>query len=1173
MLVRNKGKWVVVACVLALLIFVGVGTTCISSTHAYAEETKVEISVVQSASQTTEINMIGSTETFTGETYIPHPEYFLANPRHAKNTTSDNPVGTCTTVAMQMVMGYHNYYTDRRLIPQKTEDGKEFLCKDYGDPETNPAIDMSHKSDNSGLGCAEIGTEDAFFYELFRLNRFADDTPFGQAIGFVAAGATDFVGMYASEIADSVTIASSFSPMEHAMEEIDAGRPIILGIQPLGNPADSFHVMVAYGYATLNGELGFIVHKGWYTADRQIWVPASQFWCDIRMSVGHEHTIIDTKENWPESKPDKPVTPTHRKIKCDVCGYHGVDPLYETNPVGDTITALRYPMAEVEIPSVLDNKKIITIGNSAFAESDIHKIKLTTNIVDIESNAFADCRQLTEITSFGNVRTIGMQAFKNCTALTNVTLPSTVVSVGVGAFTGCDNINLTVSSNNRNYSAQNNILYNKNKTELVQAYNRDIDLTILPSVRTIAPYAFLDNRFIETVRIDGVSDIGEQAFAGCVNLYAVFCKSVEPPTVGQDIFMGLTLDKNFAIYVPYRVQEVYKAAFGSYAEFVKSYPVEVQLISDGVIVERLNWYDGMIIEGLPQPSQTGKTFGGWYDSAGKAYQNGDILSCQDILLILTADWTANTYKVTLDPDGGEVSSEDIFVPYGSEFILPIPTKDGNVFEGWQDENEELITTENGEGFQAWNRAENTSLKAKWRVKSYKIRIEGNGYITWLGTDGLSDDECSIHYNDVIDLINLVPTFKKSTQGHKTGHIFDHFEYENETITWPTVPDLWADGTIVDITPCWVKEKYILYFNTQCEIEIAKIEVEYGAEINLPRPTRTGYIFCEWFDENNPFRYKYMPDLSGYEQTNGSRMLTADWALVTYTVIYHANGGAGTMASTIHYYNQEQALRKNTFTKRGHEFIGWATSDKGSVVYTDEKTVVNLTLVHGSTVELYAVWKACRYNIIYKNLMPDIEIYDTTYTYGYGLSQMPILYRYDKMTHAHDKVEPFYGWYTSNAFTTRVTSISATSIGDVTVYAKYEYRLGSRSLLGEHKVTDGKIENQPSLDIRILMSQYYDQVRAASLNKIKLNITINLWEVNDGYQLLKLYAGSSEAWSTQIEHGGSGVNKTAHTYTFTVELDVSKYSATDTLVLRLSADGFGLDTWKFDRLTVETYFAN
>lgn len=67
--------------------------------------------------------------------YIENANYFLANPYHHENSKSvgDHPFGTCTTVAHQLLVGYHNYYSDRRLIPEISSDGKRYLAEDYGD--------------------------------------------------------------------------------------------------------------------------------------------------------------------------------------------------------------------------------------------------------------------------------------------------------------------------------------------------------------------------------------------------------------------------------------------------------------------------------------------------------------------------------------------------------------------------------------------------------------------------------------------------------------------------------------------------------------------------------------------------------------------------------------------------------------------------------------------------------------------------------------------------------------------------------------------------------------------------------------------------------------------------------------------------------------------------------
>ena len=70
-----------------------------------------------------------------------------------------------------------------------------------------------------------------------------------------------------------------------------------------------------------------------------------------------------------------------------------------------------------------------------------------------------------------------------------------------------------------------------------------------------------------------------------------------------------------------------------------------------------------------------------------------------------------------------------------------------------------------------------------------------------------------------------------------------------------------------------------------------------------------------------------------------------------TVSFKANGGTGSMSSQTFAQGVSQKLSANAFTRSGYEFIGWATSSGGSVVYSDQQSI---SLSANKT--LYAVWK-------------------------------------------------------------------------------------------------------------------------------------------------------------------------------------------------------------------------
>ena len=79
-------------------------------------------------------------------------------------------------------------------------------------------------------------------------------------------------------------------------------------------------------------------------------------------------------------------------------------------------------------------------------------------------------------------------------------------------------------------------------------------------------------------------------------------------------------------------------------------------------------------------------------------------------MTLTAHWTANTYTVTFDPDGGTVSPTSMQVTYGTQYQnLPVPTKEGAEFAGWRNG---LTKVSNGDTVAI---TQNTTFVALWIV--------------------------------------------------------------------------------------------------------------------------------------------------------------------------------------------------------------------------------------------------------------------------------------------------------------------------------------------------------------------------------------------------------------------------------------------------------------------------
>ena len=836
--------------------------------------------------------------------------------------------------------------------------------------------------------------------------------------------------------------------------------------------------------------------------------------------------------------------------------------------------------ASIIIPRQIDGINLTEIDENAFSDKtclanvDFQKL---SNINTIGANAFAGCVNLSSINLPASITTIGEGAFKNCQSLTNITIPSSVINIGVGAFSGCNDLNITVSSSNPNYSAVGNILYDKAKTKIISTGKTASELNILDSVTEIGSYAFAENSNLVSVRFSNTPVIGAYAFYHCPNMNSVYFDSYNVPEIGENSFSK----NNFVLYTRYNAQSAYQNIFSSYTNNIVSIPLQVMFISDGQVIQTQTVYNGSTINNLPIPTKTGYEFNGWYPDdtyLGEPYQNGDLWESETDLYAY-AKWTPKQYIVTLDANGGTLNGSNTFyVTYGNTYSTSaVVNKTGYTFEGWYDSEGVRCMTHAGQGTTLWNKTEDTTLYAHWTVEKYEIQINIDGSIVWLGAKGLSEAYCTIEYGTVLSAINLVPTFKASSHGFKEGMIFDHFEYDDTTVSWTSVPDLGDDGAVITIIPVWILEEYTIYFNTTCEIEVSEIVKEFDQQIDLPEVNRTGYMLAGWYTSLSgdvPVIWQTMPDLTPTTQSNGSIMLYAKWEPITYTVVYDKNGGAGTMASSSHTYNEPKNLSWNLYSKTGCDFKGWATTSTGSVVYSDGQSVENLTEKNLSAVTLYAIWQPKTYNIIYKNLMSGMEVYPKTYTYGVGLTSMPIIFVKTGSGVYKTELEDFYGWYTNSSFTSRVYSISKTQMGDITVYAKYDLYLGGEHFSGTQTVTDGFLDNQPSFNVPILLKKnFYDEIKDTTLKKIKIELSMNIWEESDGYQDLYLFNGDTQIWKQTIEHGAGYKETTPSEYTFVIELNIADYRTVDWMQLTFGAHGAFGDTWKFSDFKMSVYFTN
>lgn len=159
------------------------------------------------------------------------------------------------------------------------------------------------------------------------------------------------------------------------------------------------------------------------------------------------------------------------------------------------------------------------------------------------------------------VTEIGINAFYECNSLKSITIPDSIITIDDIFGSWCKSLtNIEVSENNPNYSSENGLLFNKEKTELIRCPEGKTSVSdILPdSIESIGPDAFYSCAITSINIPNSVTKINYSAFSGCTSL-----KNVNIPNsvseIGSSAFYYCNSLTN--ITVPDSVTFIGSAAF------------------------------------------------------------------------------------------------------------------------------------------------------------------------------------------------------------------------------------------------------------------------------------------------------------------------------------------------------------------------------------------------------------------------------------------------------------------------------------------------------------------------------------------------------------------------------------------------------------------------------------
>ena len=189
--------------------------------------------------------------------------------------------------------------------------------------------------------------------------------------------------------------------------------------------------------------------------------------------------------------------------------------------------------------------------------SGTYSIKKTTEIIC--DRAFFDCLNLTSISIPNSVKVIGEWAFAGCSLLSSIDIPNSVISIGNIAFAGCLSLKyisipesvICLNGNpfgdcegeieclSANFIYEDDVLFNKDKSEIISFRNQEIESYIIPdSVTSIGDGAFDGCSSLSSIAIsDSITSISAWTFDGCSSLRSLVIPD-SVTSIGNEAFRG-----------------------------------------------------------------------------------------------------------------------------------------------------------------------------------------------------------------------------------------------------------------------------------------------------------------------------------------------------------------------------------------------------------------------------------------------------------------------------------------------------------------------------------------------------------------------------------------------------------------------------------------------------------
>ena len=191
----------------------------------------------------------------------------------------------------------------------------------------------------------------------------------------------------------------------------------------------------------------------------------------------------------------------------------------------------------------------------------VGSVVLPSTVKTLDSNAFYNCTQVTDITLPEGLDSIGFAVFVGCSSLKTLTIPASTRVMGYGNFTGCTSLeSIEVAPGNAHYTSLDGALVEDGFSLLAYPNKKGVRYEVPDDIKVLEHYSCCWTD-LQEITLPQWVNLGYLALGYCHDLVSVTTRQSRPIDIDNDSFSKETYEKA-TLYVPEGCTEIYRSKEG-----------------------------------------------------------------------------------------------------------------------------------------------------------------------------------------------------------------------------------------------------------------------------------------------------------------------------------------------------------------------------------------------------------------------------------------------------------------------------------------------------------------------------------------------------------------------------------------------------------------------------------